>query len=208
MPLGHLATRTSGLQRARIRRVLPPEVRTDDLMNAAADLFIAKGAESTTVDEIVAKAGVGKGTFYHYFATKTDVILALRERFTRRFVEQVAASVEACPPGDHRARFSAWLRAAVRAYLDDFRLHDIVFHDFGHDLRRSSEKDMVIGQIAALLEKGMAAGAWSLPDARVTALILFDGMHGVVDDAIAAGRRDPEPLYSVLEEMLGRILRT
>ncbi len=32
------------------------------------------------------------------------------------------------------------------------------------------------------------------PDASAMALILFDGMRGGLDDAIASGRRDPEPL--------------
>jgi hypothetical protein len=65
---------------------------------------------------------------------------------------------------------------------------------------------MVIDQLSQLLSAGQQAGAWDLPDARAAALILFDGMHGVVDDAIAAGRLDPEPLCSTLEQMLGRML--
>ena len=64
----------------RWRRTQPAEVRVDDLMSAAAALFIAKGIEATTIDDIVARAGVAKGTFYHYFSTKADVIIALRAR--------------------------------------------------------------------------------------------------------------------------------
>ncbi len=190
----------------RARRVLPAEVRTDHLISAAADLFIAQGLEATTVDDIVARAGVAKGTFYHYFATKADVLVALRERFSQDFAARAAAAIEAVPDTDHPARFNAWLRAAVSTYLANFRLHDVVFHDFTHDRRRSREKDMVIGQLAALLEAGQEAGAWNLPNARAAALVLFDGMHGVVDDAIAAGQLDPAPLCGMLEQMLGRIL--
>ncbi len=190
----------------RPRRVLPAEVRTDHLMSAAAELFIEKGLDATTVDDIVAKAGVAKGTFYHYFATKADVLLALRARFSQDFTSRAAVAIEAAPQGDHRARFVAWLRAAVATYVANFRLHDVVFHDFTHDRRRSQEKDMVIDQLSQLLSAGQQAGAWDLPDARAAALILFDGMHGVVDDAIAAGRLDPEPLCSTLEQMLGRML--
>ncbi|MBN9056560.1 MAG: TetR/AcrR family transcriptional regulator [Rhizobiales bacterium] len=199
--------RSSASRAGRTRRVLPAEVRIDALMNAAAALFIARGVETTTVDDITAAAGVGKGTFYHYFATKTDAVLALRERFTRRFLDQVGAAVEACPPGDHHARFEAWLSGAVGAYLGNFELHDVVFHDFRHDRRRSDEKDAVIDQLAGILSDGMQAGAWSLPDARAAAIVLFDGMHGVVDDAIAAGRRDPAPLCRLLRQLFGRILK-
>ena len=91
-----VGAKTSGAARARPARkrlILPAEVRVDDLMSAAAGLFIDKGIEATTVNDIVEKAGVGKGTFYHYFAAKEDVILALRERFSRDFTNAVADAI-------------------------------------------------------------------------------------------------------------------
>lgn len=193
-------------ERQRPRRILPAEIRVDDLMTAAAELFIAGGIEATTVDDIVARAGVAKGTFYHYFATKADIILALRERFSRDFLARVAAAVDACPGDDQPARLSAWINGAVAAYLANFQLHDVVFHDFSHSRRQSREKDAVIAALAALLEAGREAGIWAFPDARAAALILFDGMHGVVDDAIAAGRHDPEPLCALLTGLFARML--
>lgn len=190
----------------RRRQILPPEVRVDDLMTAAADLFIAQGIDATTVDDIVARANVAKGTFYHYFPTKADVILALRERFTRDFLARAAAAIDACPPDDHPARLAAWLRGVVETYLANYELHDVVFHDFTHSRRRSGEKDAVIDQLVRLLEAGRAAGIWTFPTARAAALILFDGMHAVVDEAIEAGQRDPQLLCVLLEEMFGRML--
>lgn len=190
----------------RRRRTLPAEVRTDDLMTAAAALFIAKGIEATTIDDIVSRAGVAKGTFYHYFATKTDVVLALRERFSQDFIRSVNDTIEACPRADFPARLSGWVSGAVNAYLANFKLHDVVFHDFSHSRRQSREKDVVIAQLVALLEAGQSAGAWSLPDVRMTALVLFDGMHGAVDDAIASESRDPQRLCDVLLELFSRML--
>ncbi len=175
-------------------------------MTSAAALFIAKGIEATTIDEIVARAGVAKGTFYHYFATKTDVVLALRERFSLDFVSSVNEAIEACPATDFPARLSGWVHGAVQAYLANFKLHDVVFHDFSHSRRQSREKDVVIAQLVALLEAGRAAGVWIMPDVRMTALILFDGMHGVVDDAIARENRDPKPLCDILLELFSRML--
>ncbi|PAY11078.1 MULTISPECIES: TetR/AcrR family transcriptional regulator [Bradyrhizobium] len=188
------------------RRTQPAEVRVDELMSAAAALFISRGIETTTIDDIVARAGVAKGTFYHYFSTKADVILALRARFTQDFLSRVAAAIGACAPDDHAGRLSAWLRGAVGTYLANVELHDVVFHDFPHHQRQSQEKDDVIAQIVAVLEDGRKAGVWTFPDARSAALIVFDGMHAVADDAIIAGMRDPEPPCRLLEEMFTRML--
>ncbi|SDC71151.1 transcriptional regulator, TetR family [Bradyrhizobium brasilense] len=190
----------------RWRRTQPAEVRVDDLMSAAAALFIAKGIEATTIDDIAARAGVAKGTFYHYFATKADVIIALRTRFAQDFLARVAAAISECAADDHPGRLSAWLRGAVGTYLTNVELHDVVFHDFPHHQRQSQEKDDVIAQIVAVLEDGRTAGVWAFPDARSAALIVFDGMHAVADDAIVAGTRDPEPSCRLLEEMFTRML--
>jgi AcrR family transcriptional regulator len=176
-------------------------------MSAAAALFISKGIDATTVDDIVVKAKASKGTFYHYFRTKTEVVLALRAKFVENFVVRTAAAVDACPAEDHAARFSGWISSAVETYLANYELHDVVFHDFTHSQRRSREKDAVIAQLAALFEAGQRAGSWQLLDARAAALIVFDGMHGVVDDAIGSGQRDPQPLVKLLTETFLRMLR-
>lgn len=188
------------------RRTRPAEVRVDDLMSAAAALFIAKGIEATTIDDIVTRAGVAKGTFYHYFSTKADVIIALRARFTQDFLSRVAAAIGERAVDDYAGRLSAWLRGAVGTYLANVELHDVVFHDFPHHQRQSQEKDDVIAQVVGVLEDGRTAGVWAFPNARSAALIVFDGMHAVVDDAIVAGIRDPEPPCRLLEEMFTRML--
>ncbi len=40
------------------------------------NLFLAKGYEATTVDEIVATAGISRRTFFHYFKSKDEILLA------------------------------------------------------------------------------------------------------------------------------------
>jgi AcrR family transcriptional regulator len=190
----------------RLRRTQPAEVRVDDLMSAAAALFIAQGVEATTIDDIVGRAGVAKGTFSHYFSTKSDVLVALRKRFAQDFLARVATAIGERDTDDHLRRLSAWLRGAVGTYLANYELHDVVFHDFPHSQRQSQEKDDVIAQLIALLEDGRKAGVWAFPDARSAALIVFDGMHAVVDDTIVSGLRDPEPPCRLLEQMFTRML--
>ncbi|MGW2842503.1 TetR family transcriptional regulator [Streptomyces sp. NPDC001493] len=44
------------------------------LAEAAFELFMEKGFERTTVDDIVARAGVGRRSFFRYFPSKDDVV--------------------------------------------------------------------------------------------------------------------------------------
>ncbi|WP_307355986.1 TetR/AcrR family transcriptional regulator [Hathewaya limosa] len=55
-----------------------------DLFQAAYELFITKGFNDTSIDDIVKKAGVAKGTFYLYFKDKFDIInkIILRKSIT------------------------------------------------------------------------------------------------------------------------------
>lgn len=46
------------------------------ILDAAVHLFSKKGFEKTSIDELAKKAGIGKGTIYSYFKTKTDIIRA------------------------------------------------------------------------------------------------------------------------------------
>ena len=47
--------------------------KKEALFNTAYDLFTKKGFNSTTISDIVEKAGVAKGTFYLYFKDKYDL---------------------------------------------------------------------------------------------------------------------------------------
>ena len=45
-----------------------------DIIHASWDLFRDKGFEGTTVDEIIDRAGIAKGTFYHHFQGKSSLL--------------------------------------------------------------------------------------------------------------------------------------
>ncbi|MER5469840.1 TetR family transcriptional regulator [Streptomyces sp. NPDC002685] len=52
----------------------------DALVGAAFQLFLERGYEETTVDDIVALAGVGRRSFFRYFPSKEDVVFPDHER--------------------------------------------------------------------------------------------------------------------------------
>ena len=52
------------------------------ILEKAQGLVISKGYSATTVDEICQKAGVTKGSFFHYFKSKEDLGKQLISRFS------------------------------------------------------------------------------------------------------------------------------
>lgn len=59
------------------RVVKKPEIRRQEIMDAAKKLFDKEGYAKTSVDSIIQKAGIAKGTFFYYFKTKRDILEAL-----------------------------------------------------------------------------------------------------------------------------------
>lgn len=64
------------------------------ILDSAYDLFSRQGIRAVGVNELVARAGVAKATFYHLFHSKDDVVLAFLEKreqiWTKGWVETEA----------------------------------------------------------------------------------------------------------------------
>lgn len=48
--------------------------RKQELLNIAYDMFLTKGYDNTSVDDIINKASIAKGTYYYYFASKEETL--------------------------------------------------------------------------------------------------------------------------------------
>jgi TetR/AcrR family transcriptional repressor of nem operon len=51
-------------------------------LGAAIDVIRAKGYEATTVDDLCAKAGLTKGSFFHHFKSKEDLAVAAAQAWS------------------------------------------------------------------------------------------------------------------------------
>ena len=51
-----------------------PQIRINEILNAAEYLFLSKGYKETTIHDIATRMGVAQGTMYYYFKSKDDVL--------------------------------------------------------------------------------------------------------------------------------------
>ncbi|MCU5518461.1 TetR family transcriptional regulator [Bacillus wiedmannii] len=57
-----------------MRTVKEYEERRKEILETAERLFLTKGYTKTTVNDILKEIGIAKGTFYHYFKSKEEVM--------------------------------------------------------------------------------------------------------------------------------------
>ena len=60
-----------------MKTVKEGEVRRREILVAARELFVKKGYEQTSVNDILRIVDIAKGTFYYYFASKEEVLEAI-----------------------------------------------------------------------------------------------------------------------------------
>lgn len=70
------------------------------IADAGVELFLAKGYEATTLDEIAAKAGISRRTFFYYFKSKDEILLAHIESYADALKDVVLNSSSAASPLD------------------------------------------------------------------------------------------------------------
>jgi AcrR family transcriptional regulator len=170
-------------------RTKPPEVRREEIMDAAQDLFLKQGVGPTTIDHVASAADIAKGTVYLHFTSKQDLLVALGARFAEKHLAHIEAAIAAKSEQDWTGKLAAWAGACVGFYLDTIELHDMLFHEARAPTREGLADNVIIDHLEALLRAGHAAGVWSVDDARFTAVFLFNGMHGIVDDAYLREKR-------------------
>lgn len=77
-----------------MRIVKEADVRKNEILDAAAVLFAEKGADKTSVADIMEAVGIAKGTLYHRFKSKESIMDALIERQTDSLLSAARKAAE------------------------------------------------------------------------------------------------------------------
>ena len=85
-----------------------PDARSR-LERAAAELFVERGYENTTVAEIAERAGLTKRTFFRHFADKREVLFGGQEALRRLVIDAITGAPETAAPIDVLAAMLAAL---------------------------------------------------------------------------------------------------
>ncbi|MBO0833866.1 MAG: TetR/AcrR family transcriptional regulator [Actinobacteria bacterium] len=95
---------------------LPRLARRRQLLDAAMEVFVARGYHAAAMDEIAERAGVSKPVLYQHFPGKQELYLALLDESIEALVEEVRTALKST--NDNRQRVTATF-SAYYSYISE-----------------------------------------------------------------------------------------
>jgi len=181
--------------------------RVEQIGQGALKLFLDRGVADVTVDDVVAAAGIAKGSFYRYFDGMEDLVDALlrplRELLLRA-LEAAAAGIAAAEPAEVATPYlalAAALSDAVITHADLFRLFLQESRGPAVGARRPIRllADEVTRRGVELSVEGRRRGWFRSTDPRVATLIIIGAAERLIFEHLGSGRfADPAEISSAL----------
>ena len=78
------------------RTVKKPDIRKQEIIMAAMGLFLEKTYDATTTQDVMKALGIAKGTIYHYFASKSELLDAVVVTMSQDYLNRRLPEVKAC----------------------------------------------------------------------------------------------------------------
>jgi TetR/AcrR family transcriptional regulator, cholesterol catabolism regulator len=150
----------------------------------AAGLFATKGYAATTTREIAEALGVTKGTFYHHFPSKEDVLLEICEQSLSRITEAAVVIVEGTD--EPRVRLESLIRSHIHTMLADQGMHTTMLLELrslgvANRDRVVASRDAYEALIRDAISECQAAGALDADaDTRLLALLLLNLLNWTI----------------------------
>jgi AcrR family transcriptional regulator len=174
-----------------VARVLKEhEERRTEILDAAQELFFRKGYDETSINDILEKVGVSKGTFYYYFASKAALLDQMAERHARRHLADWRRIID--DPGLNALEKLNTVFARSRSLKAENRdmtllLLRVYYREENDRLRRRfMDKLLAIAadDLARVVEQGVSEGLFDTPYPHDAIRIIFGLSEEVTRDAV------------------------
>lgn len=101
------------------------EIRRKDIIDAAEELFFAKGFDNVSMNDIAAQAEMARGTLYLYFKNKNDIYAAIAIR-AAKVLGEMFSEVPTDLTGIEK------IRALSSTYYQFYKKHTGYYHAYYH----------------------------------------------------------------------------
>ncbi len=158
-----------------------PDVRKKEITDTAKKLFFKHGYENVSVQDIVDKISVAKGTFYHYFESKEDLLEEIVTTKLDRImseVKEVATNQNLSPIQKLETIF------VMNKDADTKNVKNALHHSKNRKLHELTNIQIVLRLspiISKIVEEGVECGIFKLDNILETVQLLLAGSQFLFD---------------------------
>jgi AcrR family transcriptional regulator len=183
--------------------------RRREIEDVASELFREHGYSGTSVRDIARALDIQGASLYAHVASKQDVLWSIVDRTATQFESAAETALAGVDDGDPEARLRALARAHIGVVVEDIGRASVFVHEWrslaperrAQTLRR---RDAYERRFRAVIDDGVAAGAFAAIDSTVAAAYLLTALNGLVAWYRPDGRVDPA---AVADAYVGLSLR-
>jgi AcrR family transcriptional regulator len=180
--------------------------RRQQILLHARDVFAKHGYHAAKIDDIVAAAGVARGTFYLYFEDKRAIFEEIVDRTFARLGMAVVRVDTEHPTRSVTEQIKENIQRIVHALLEDpattkILLSDAVGLDPAFDRKLISFYEELGNLMQSSLEDGQERGIVSQGDARMFAIMTVGAMKEIMYQVVMRGLTYPEE--KIVEAIFG-----
>lgn len=181
------------------------------LIEAAFDRFSQLGINDTTIDEIVRKAGVAKGTFYLYFRDKYDILDMIVVRKTSVLLRDAILETRSRGMDDRIERVLFFIDYLIEQLARDKLLMRIIHKNLSYSLYRKVLNDPVRGvelkKVVEEFKSNVRCDGYGAEDTEHLLFLLLEMTGSVCYSAIINDEPAPiEEMKPVLFKTIRKIL--
>ncbi|HHD16932.1 MAG TPA: TetR/AcrR family transcriptional regulator [Euryarchaeota archaeon] len=192
-------------------RIKKHEERRTEIIETAVELFAQHGYDETSVNMIIDRIGIAKGTFYHYFSSKDELL----EEIVDLMVEKVEGGVDEISGRDDMNALEKM--AELTRFFRTIGIGWERISEFLHEERNAHwhlklEKKLLpslIDSYRRIIEQGVREGIFDVELPRETAVALLGAINALTEgkhDHVNRGLADPlmaRAVIDVSERLLG-----
>lgn len=146
------------------------------LLDAAQELFVAKGFHGTSTREIAAQAGLSPAAMYVHYPSKQELLFQLIDFGHREALAALRGGAESSD--DPKVALRAAVFAFTHWHADNPALGRVAQYEFPylegeHREKVAKTRSEIDRTVRALLEEGARRGVFALTDVRMSALAIL-----------------------------------
>lgn len=189
--------------------------KEEKLLDAGFDLFISKGINETTIQDIVDEAGVAKGTFYLYFKDRHDLIDAIISKKTAKLFNDAIEESRQIQYKDFTEQFLFIIDYIIDALNSNKMLLKFIYKNLSEGIRtldfktedKDSFKSSLSKDIFEMFMKRASEDGLPLENPKVTFFMIIELVGSTCYNAILFERplpiKDYKPyLYTAIHKLL------